>query len=225
MGRIIAIGDIHGCARTFSKLIMEEIRLKKSDTIYCIGDYIDRGPDSKGVIDLILDLRKRGYQIRTLRGNHEQLMLDSLKGGEARLNWYVNGGDETLRSFGVSSYNDFKPEYKDFFTRTRLYFENGPYIFVHAGLNFGPADPFEDKMAMMWIRDFTIDPKKLGNRIIIHGHTPRPLQLILKPKQENVYNIDAGCVYPERHGHGYLVALDLTNREWIVVQNCESLKV
>jgi hypothetical protein len=85
MSRILAIGDIHGCANTFHKLIFDEIKIRKSDTIYCIGDYIDRGPDSKAVIDLILDLRKKGYQLRTLRGNHEQLMLDSAKSRQAHL--------------------------------------------------------------------------------------------------------------------------------------------
>ena len=119
MSRIIAIGDIHGCINTFQKLVLEAIQIRKSDTIYCIGDYIDRGPDSKGVIDFIMDLRKKGYAIRTLRGNHEQLMMESGEDRQAHMDWYINGGDATLRSFGVSSYADFKPEYKDFFNRTR----------------------------------------------------------------------------------------------------------
>lgn len=221
MSRIIAIGDIHGCANTLHKLIWDEIRIRKSDTIYCIGDYIDRGPDSKGVIDLIIDLRKKGYQIRTLRGNHEQLMLDSAKDRQAHLDWYLNGGDTTLKSFGVSSFRDFKSEYKDFFSRTRFYYTNGPYIFVHAGLNLGPEDPFEDRHAMMWIRNFTIDKQKLGDRKIIHGHTPKPLKVIVNPEREDVYNLDAGCVYKDRLGHGYLVALNLTDGEWIAVRNCE----
>ena len=220
MSRIIAIGDIHGCANTFRKLVSEEIRIKKSDVLYCIGDYIDRGPDSKGVIDFILELRKKGFQIRTLRGNHEQLMLDSVKGGEALLNWHINGGDVTLDSFGVSSFRDFKPEYKNFFLRTRFYFENGSFIFVHAGLNFDPPDIFQDKEAMMWIRNINIDQNKLGDRIIIHGHTPWPLEMILKQKG-NVFSLDAGCVYTKRHGHGYLVAFNLTDRKWFKVKNCE----
>lgn len=221
MTRIIAIGDIHGCAKTFHKLVMDEIKIRKSDTIYCIGDYIDRGPDSKGVIDLIIDLRKKGYAIRTLRGNHEELMMESLQDRQAHMDWYINGGDATLRSFGVSSYADFLPEYKTYFNCTRFYYTHGPYIFVHAGLNFGPEDIFKDREAMLWIRNFTIDERKLADRIIVHGHTPRPLQMILK-QRDNVYNLDAGCVYTERHGHGYLVALNLTDREWFEVKNCET---
>ena len=220
MSRIFAIGDIHGCKKTFQRLL-DEMQIRKSDTIYCIGDYIDRGPDSKGVIDLILDLRKRGYRVSTLRGNHEQLMLESVHGEEDFDHWYSNGGESTLKSFGVESFDAFAPEYKDFFKRTRYYFESGPFIFVHAGLNFGPEDLFEDRDAMLWMRNITIDKKKLGDRIIIHGHTPRPLEEIVNPERDDVYNLDAGCVYKDRPGHGHLVALNLTNGEWIAVKNCE----
>ena len=221
MSRILAIGDIHGCAKTFRKLLLDGLKIRKSDTLYCIGDYIDRGPDSKGVIDFILELRSKGFKIRTLRGNHEQLMLDSIKGGDAEEQWLSNGGEETLESFGITSYRDMGLEYQDFFKKTRYYLVNGPYIFVHAGLNFGPEDPFEDRDAMLWIRYFPVDKRKLGNRIIIHGHTPAPLEEIVNPERDDVYNLDAGCVYRARPGHGYLVALNLTNREWLAVKNCD----
>ena len=77
MARIFAIGDIHGCSNTFKRLLLDKIKIRKSDIIYCLGDYIDRGIDSKGVIDFILELRAEGYTIYTLRGNHEQMMLDA----------------------------------------------------------------------------------------------------------------------------------------------------
>jgi len=221
MSRILAIGDIHGCAKTFRKLLLDGLKIKKSDTLYCIGDYIDRGPDSKGVIDLILELRSKGFKIRTLRGNHEQLMLDSIKGEEAEEQWLSNGGEETLESFGITSYRDMKPEYQDFFKKTRYYLLNDPYIFVHAGLNFGPEDPFEDRDAMLWIRNFTVDKRKLGDRIIIHGHTPRDLHDILYPERKDVINLDAGCVYKNRPEQGYLVAIDLKERKRIATKNCE----
>ena len=201
--------------------MLEEINIRKSDTIFCIGDYIDRGPDSKGVIDLILDLRKRGFRVSTLRGNHEQMMMESDAKRTDFMDWYINGGDTTLESFGVASFHDFALEYKDFFKRTRYYFESGPFIFVHAGLNFGPEDLFEDRDAMLWMRNITIDKKKLGDRIIIHGHTPRPLEEIVNPERDDVYNLDAGCVYKDRPGHGYLVALNVTDGEWIAIKNCE----
>src|SRR5258705_3252599 len=103
MTRIFVIGDIHGCCNTFKKLLLEKLSIQKSDIIYCIGDYVDRGNDSKGVIDFIISLRIKGYQIHTLRGNHEQMMLDSTI-NHSRLNlWLKNGGIETLNSFGISS--------------------------------------------------------------------------------------------------------------------------
>ena len=74
---------------------------------------------------------------------------------------------------------------------------------------------------MMWIRNFTIDKQKLGDRLIIHGHTPIPLDEVLNPARDNVFNIDGGCVYRDRPGQGHLVALNLNDLEWFVVQNCE----
>src|SRR5690242_12138778 len=116
MSRFLAVGDIHGCAKTFTHLLMTEFQLQKSDVVVCLGDYIDRGPDSKGVVDLILRLRDSGYTIHTLRGNHEQLMMDSFGGNDflKRL-WIDNGGDKTLRSFGISNYRELGEAYKAFF--------------------------------------------------------------------------------------------------------------
>ena len=168
-----------------------------------------------------MELRSKGFKIRTLRGNHEQLMLDSIKGGDAEEQWLSNGGEETLESFGITSYRDMGPEYQDFFKKTRYYLVNGPYIFVHAGLNFGPEDPFEDRDAMLWIRNINVDTKKLGDRIIVHGHTPRPLEEIVNTEREDIYNLDAGCVYKDRQGQGHLVALNLTFGQWIAVKNCD----
>ncbi|HLF63763.1 MAG TPA: metallophosphoesterase, partial [Saprospiraceae bacterium] len=96
MQRVFAVGDIHGCHQTFRKLLLDEIRIKKSDRIYCLGDYVDRGPDSKGVVDFILELRRSGYHIHTLRGNHEQLMMTSIESTENFELWELNGGSATL---------------------------------------------------------------------------------------------------------------------------------
>ncbi len=92
MERIFAIGDIHGCRKTFEKLLKDKIQLTKEDEIYCIGDYIDRGDDSKGVIDLIINLRTDGYKIKILRGNHEQMMLEAATDKKALSLWLDNGG-------------------------------------------------------------------------------------------------------------------------------------
>jgi serine/threonine protein phosphatase 1 len=95
-----AIGDIHGCARTFKKLVEEVIKFTTADTLYLLGDYIDRGPCSKGVLDYLLQIRDLGYNFRPIRGNHEQLLLDALTDTEARQIWYGNGGWATMHEFG-----------------------------------------------------------------------------------------------------------------------------
>jgi serine/threonine protein phosphatase 1 len=222
MGRIFAIGDIHGCSKTFKRLLLDIIKIQKSDKIYCVGDYIDRGNDSKGVIDFILKLRGKGYQIHTLRGNHEQLIMDSVQSESKYNHWIKNGGDKTLSSFGISSYNELKPVYKTFLKRTKFFIKSGKYIFVHAGLNFEIANPFEDKLAMLWIRDFPIDQRKLGNSIIIHGHTPKPLDFIMKQQTKSEVNIDGGCVFKDKEGFGNLIALNITEGKLITAKNDEN---
>lgn len=220
MERIFAIGDLHGCSRTFEKLLMEKIRLQKDDKLYCIGDYIDRGPDSKGVIDLILKLRSAGYHIYTLRGNHEQMMMDAADDKKALKNWLDNGGKSTLKSFGIKSLNDLPGEYLSFLNETEYYLQEDNYIFAHAGLNFKNINLFEDKEAMLWERGFFPQQPALEDRLLIHGHTPIPLTFILKQKG-NCINIDGGCVYRGRPNFGNLVALNLKTREFLIEENCE----
>jgi len=221
MGRVIAIGDVHGCCNTFRKMVLDVINVQKSDVLYCLGDYIDRGPDSKGVIDFIMELRAKGYTLHTLRGNHEQLMMDSLKRREMSYAWMDNGGDTTLKSFGAVTYDDLAPEYKAFFEQTELYSIYERYIFVHAGLNFKNPDPFEDIDSMLWIRNFEIDNEILGNRILIHGHTPTDLESILAQVGRIVINLDGGCVYKQRVGLGNLIGLNVRDGKFMVVKNID----
>lgn len=220
MERIFAIGDIHGCARTFETLLINQLQIQKSDSIYCIGDYIDRGKKSKEVIDLILQLNWDGYHINTLRGNHEQMMLDAISDEAALDIWMKNGGKVTMQSFGIDSLNDLPDKYEFFFNRTEFYFKTEEYIFVHAGLNFDFENIFEDEEAMLWIRDFSPVQPALGNRLLIHGHTPKSLKHILNQKG-NCINIDGGCVYLNRKHLGNLVAIDLNEKKFISVSNCE----
>lgn len=221
MARIFAIGDIHGCNKTFRKLLIEKIRISLSDEIYCIGDYIDRGNDSKGVVDFILQLRKENYKIHTIRGNHEQMLLASVEGSRQFKHWILNGGITTLRSFGVNSVKDLDTAYLDFFRSTEYFIETDPCIFVHAGLNFSLPDPFADKEAMLWIRNFSVQKEKLKGKILIHGHTPVPLSHILIRVNENVINIDGGCVHTHVEEFGNLVAFNITERKIISLRNID----
>ncbi len=220
MGRELFIGDIHGCCETFKKLI-ERIELNKSDTLYFVGDYIDRGPDSKGVIDYILELREKGYSLHTLRGNHEQMMLDSLKEGGAFDLWMLNGGESTLESFGISSAEGLDRPYMEFFSQTPHYVKTDKFIVVHAGLNFYADDPLADKDSMIWIRNFAVDRSYLNGRLLIHGHTPMDRESVVSQEFEGPVNIDGGCVYGKAGFFGSLFALDLTGKEFIEVKNID----
>lgn len=220
MERIFAIGDIHGCNKTFNAMLFDELQIQKTDLVYCVGDYIDRGPDSKGVIDTILQLRADGFSIFTLRGNHEQMLLDAFDFEEAMDLWLKNGGDATLKSFGINSLVDLPPHYLSFLMETELYLEKDNFIFAHAGLNFHSENIFEDKDAMLWVRDFDRYQPALGNRMLIHGHTPEPYRYILNQKG-NCINIDGGCVYTHWRHYGNLFAIELNEMKLIAVKNCE----
>lgn len=218
MERIFAIGDIHGCKQAFQRMLFDGIKITQTDTIYCIGDYVDRGPDSKGVIDMIISLKQKGFHIHALRGNHEQMMMDSERSEMDKKLWLSNGGAATLQSFRAGSYSTIATEYRAFFESTEFYISTGDYVFVHAGLNFQKADIFEDKDAMLWTRDFYPLQKILGNKLLVHGHTPKPLSYILH-QDGNCINIDGGCVYSAWWDLGNLVAVSLPGKKFIVIDN------
>jgi len=218
--RQIAVGDIHGCAKTFRVLVRDELRLTSSDHLIVLGDMIDRGSDSKGVIDEIIALKERGIRVQVLQGNHEEMMINASQSNESNDYWIRNGGQETLDSFGVKYVSDIPSTYLDFIRHTEIYVETAEYIFVHAGLNFNKSDPFSDYDSMKWIRKMEVDPTKIGNRTIVHGHVPAPLPLLLKLRKFNI-NLDAGCVYKDIPGMGNLLAYDVSNKKFFSVPNCE----
>ena len=224
--RNIAISDIHGCAKTFRYLVQERVKLQLSDQLFLLGDYIDRGPDSKGVIDFIFELKDKGYQVTCLKGNHELMLLDSLEEASYWKDvWLKNGGDTTLGSFGVEETAEIPQVYLDFFRELLFYHEVDRHILVHAGLNFKAVDPLIDREAMMWARRWEkdIDYFWLMNRKIIYGHSPK-----IKSQIETGFRmighrkylcIDAGCVYTERPGFGHLCAYDFTNNQLYFCSN------
>lgn len=194
MERIFAVGDIHGC---FDKLIslmdIIDVDLKK-ETLVFIGDYIDRGAHSKEVVDYLIDLATRGNRVVFLKGNHE-LMLQNYLRGEDRLSFLYNGGEATLSSYMKSSgrgdANLIPPEHLKFFDNLRLYYETDSHIFVHGGLKANIPLEHQDEWDMLWIRDeFIYSDFDFGKRVIF-GHTPFREPLIL----DNKIGIDTGCVY------------------------------
>ncbi len=221
-GRRFAISDIHGCLRTFKKLL-KKIDLKKEDDLFLLGDFIDRGKDSKGVIDHVWDLKEEGYRVHCLRGNHEQMMLNSKIYKSEEPFWLRHGGTDTVKSFPNHSVSR---DYFDWITTLPYYFETEGYLLVHAGFNFKYNKPLDDRDAMIWIRGWydDLDREWLNNRVIIHGHTPtkRP---VLEERLDNIeevpiVNVDCGCYY-NREGLGFLAAFDLDNQTYIFQKNVE----
>jgi len=222
-----AISDIHGCADTFEALL-NKIQFSTEDELYLLGDYIDRGPDSKGVIEDIWQLQDEGYHIKCLRGNHEQLMIDSKIDRQSAYIWMVNGGDKALDSFGGLILDEVPQKYFDWMENLPYYFEVDNFILVHAGFKFDMPDPFLEKHAMIWQRGWyqRINYDWLGDRIIVHGHTPMSSFKIQNSfttiKKTQYLDIDAGCVFKNRIlGGGKLCAMDLTNMELVFQENIE----
>ena len=173
--RTIAISDIHGCLHTFRYMLEFKLKLKPEDQLYLLGDFIDRGPDSKGVIDYILKLQAEGYQLHGLLGNHEEMLLTSFHDPIMRDVWERNGGMATLHSFGTMQAKGIDNQYIEFFRQLPLFIEAGDFLFVHAGLNFKKSDPLQDREGILWSRNWEnrINYQWLDNRKIIYGHTPQ----------------------------------------------------
>lgn len=225
--RQFAISDIHGCLRSFEALL-DKIGLNQEDELYLLGDYIDRGPDSKGVIDRVLALQEQGYTIHGLIGNHELMMVFGADDKSWNKTWLFNGGKATLESFDVKAAREIPVRYFEFILGLSYYFEVDNYLLVHAGLNFEEKAPLQDQDSMLWIRDWYdhIDRDWLDGRVIVHGHTPVPRdiprQQLERLDEHPVLDIDCGCVFDKAADDvGYLCAFDMTNQELHFQKNVE----
>lgn len=212
------ISDIHGCYNTL-KILLNKIKFSKSDELYFLGDYIDRGPNSKKVIDFIMELEDDNYNIVCLMGNHEHMLLEEVKNQV-----WPPGIPETLKSFGVDHNNQIPSKYINWLEKLPFYHEVDNFLLVHAGLSFNSKDPLIDKYDMLWVRDWYkhIDWNWLGNRIIIHGHTPIGSSEIIEMCDQltnlQILNIDNGCVYNE-NGLKHLCCFNLDSKELIFELN------
>jgi serine/threonine protein phosphatase 1 len=221
--RTIAIGDIHGCADTFFNLL-DKLAITEQDEIYILGDFIDRGPNPKRVVHTIMALMQNGFNVKVLRGNHEQMFMDSELGFTYFTQWIQNGGEQTLSSFGVDFFNELDSVYQLFFTETVTHVVTDKYIFVHAGLDFSNDNIFENQEAMLWIRGNESYTDKIGNKKLVHGHTPIDLNYLLHQKG-NIINIDGGCyLFHESETKGYLVALILDSMEYVYLKYDENIE-
>lgn len=205
MNRIYAIGDIHGCAAQLEALIARLDIDARQDRLIFIGDYIDRGPDSKGVVDRILDLKEKIDHVVCLLGNHEQMFLNYyLEHREAEL-FLSNGGSSTLASYGLQrSRQDpsfrVPEQHLRFYQSLLPYYETADHIFVHAGLRPGVSLPEQGLDDLLWSRfEFIRSAYDFGKRVVF-GHTPFSAPLVVS----NKIGIDTGAVYG-----GLLTCLEL----------------
>ncbi len=223
LGRPFVISDIHGCTNTFKNLLLNVLQIDKSDRLYLLGDYINKGPDSKGTIDFIFHLMDMGYNLNCLRGNHEQYLIDGLNSSREEITFLNRGGRQTLESFGVDNIRQIPAKYLKFINSLTHFIETENYILVHAGLNFDMDNPYNDEYSMLNIRDMEFDTKKTGGKCIIHGHVPTPypdIEYALKSNNNHI-SIDGGCVYENSQGLNYLAALDLQMKRLYSQKNIE----
>lgn len=207
--RRFVIPDIHGCARTFAALVFDVLRIRETDVLYLLGDYVDRGPRSREVIDLIWSLQRDGFIVYPIRGNHDEMFLQSCGSLDYFRMWILNGGRTTLESFGVEDPCGIPGSYRRFFAGLPYYLELEDSILVHAGLNFETGDPFADTQAMLWSRDGEVKPELIGYRKIISGHTPVDRETIRQSLATGRILLDNGCVYAPHPDLGTLAALEL----------------
>ncbi len=178
-----------------------ETLLTPKDEIIFLGDYIDRGPDSAGVLSRMIDFRDRHPGTSFLRGNHEDLLLRSLHGDTEREElWLLNGGFATLDSFGMSGQEDWVPQFPgwaaDFLEDTLLEVESRRYHFVHAGIVPNGVDPHvaADLDPRLWIRDPFINFHSEFDRVVVFGHTPQANRRPLV--HANKVGLDTGACLP-----------------------------
>lgn len=215
--RRFVISDIHGCNKTFNEAL-DKIGLNKEDQLYLLGDYIDRGPDSKGVIDTIFHLQDNGYDIKCLKGNHEQMLIDAWHKMDFSYTrrWLFHGGAQTVESFGGFGIEKIGQRYRDFLQGLKHSFSLEKEILVHAGLGFKQKEnPLDDEHSKLWIRNWykDINYQWLGEKKIIHGHTPRDIaeiqNMMGRIDIDKFLDIDAGCCYINVNGLGYLCVLEM----------------
>lgn len=207
--RIYAISDIHGCA----DLLEQMFRVIDADVAHSkpyraidifLGDYIDRGPDSRSTLDLLIE-RSRSRNTVFLRGNHEAFLAEVFRDPSRVTEWFRVGGLQTLISYGLSP--SLTPGYEEqvalvseliaampqrhraFLQRLRLTYTCGDFFFVHAGVRPGIALSKQQEADLLWIREEFLQSQKDFGKYIVHGHTPVRNAEVLA----NRANIDTGA--------------------------------
>ena len=189
MKRILVISDIHGELKLFDSLLEKVKYDADEDQLILLGDYVDRGLDSKGVLNRVSELKRNGAVV--LRGNHDEMMLNVVDGVSGALErWERNGALMTLQSYDSSKESVILSAGAEFEKHISLiremdyYYETKDYIFVHAGVS--PDTPVQktDPHTFLWIRELFYE-KYSGDKTVIFGHTPT--SAIRQEKNHDIY--------------------------------------
>lgn len=217
--RILALGDIHGCSIAL-RTLLDAVQPGSDDLLITLGDYVDRGPDSKGVLDILLGLEKT-TQLKPLIGNHEVLLMDAMAGQVDVEAWLRVGGHETLQSYapeaGALSWKHIVPEHMEFLTQRCLrHWETENHLFVHANANavFPLSEQTDDWL--FWTR-FEDSYPHVSGKTMICGHTAqRTGRPALRPH--------AVCLDTWAYGDGWLTCMDVDTGEFTQANQAGQLK-
>lgn len=227
---LYAVGDIHGRLDLLERLLdlisgdAEAIPAGRRTLVF-LGDYVDRGPDSRGVVERLIGGLPQGFDLHFLKGNHEAILLDFLAEPWRLDHWLQNGGEETMRSYGVdteslthlgaspaawrNAFAEALPEpHLVFFRNLQLSVSFGDYLFVHAGIRPGVPLEAQSEADLVWIRAPFLNHAEPFGKIVVHGHTPGQEPVT----RSNRVGIDTGAVFT-----GRLTALRLkdSSREFL----------
>ena len=195
--RLFIVGDIHACLDPLKRMMDKIDWRPEEDGLIFLGDYIDRGADSRGVVDYIIEVSNSSPLVQCLMGNHENILLDFLSTGDPRL-LLLNGGMTTLESYQVGEKLEeealIPPEHVAFFENLYLYIELDDYYVVHAGFRPGVEVEKQATEDLIWIREpFIFSDYDFGKKVIF-GHTPLAEPLVM----DNKIGLDTGVVYGNR---------------------------
>ena len=213
---LYAVGDIHGrldLLESLLGLIERDATGRHADrrTLVFLGDYVDRGPDSRGVVERLIGDPPQGFATHFLKGNHEAILLDFLEDAWRLDHWLMNGGDATMRSYGVDTerlahegaapeawrqiFAEALPEaHLRFFRDLQLSATFGDYLFVHAGVRPGVPLAAQSEADLIWIRGPFLNHADPFDKIVVHGHTPEQEPVA----RQNRIGIDTGAVFTGR---------------------------
>lgn len=210
--RVLAVGDIHGCLSAFDDLL-KWVAPTRDDVLVTLGDYVDRGPDSRGVVQRLIELKSQ-LNLVCLRGNHEQMMVEAYRGGRSEKKmWLGVGGVQTLGSYGIyagrsGGLEDVPAEHWDFLeTQLVDYHERERFIFAHATVLCDLPMDEQPNYALLW--EFLPDAMRhFSGKTVICGHTNQ------KSGEPKVIP-GAACIDTHAYAGGWLTCLDtISSRYW-----------